>query len=49
MWNEFQHPDVSDRLHEVAKEITLWKKKAKSGALDNYSTAEARAKWFTAM
>lgn len=40
--DELQLQERSERLHEVAKQITFRKKKAKSGALGNYRTVEAR-------
>ena len=48
IWNKLKLPDQSDRLHEVAKRITFWKKKAESWALDSYSTAEASRKLIAA-
>ena len=48
MWKVFQLPDMSDRLHMVAKKITSWKEKPNSSALDNYRTIEAGVKWTAA-
>jgi hypothetical protein len=48
MWWVFQLPDMSDRLHMVAKKITSWKDKLNSSALDIYGTTEAGVKWIAA-
>ena len=49
MPREFQLSDLNDRLHEVARKVTFWKKKANSLALDNFGTVEAALKLTTAM
>jgi hypothetical protein len=49
MWNDFQLPDMKDRLHEVALKITFWKKKANSLAFDSCKTAGSIAKLTTAL
>ena len=48
IWKVFQFPDMSDRLHMVAKKITSWKEKQNSSALYNYRTIEAGVKWTAA-
>ena len=48
MPKEFQRSDLNDRLHEVARKVTFWKKKANSLAFDSYRTIEATPKLTTA-
>lgn len=46
---DFQLSDMSDRLHEVAKNVTFWKEKPISLAVDSYRTIEAAAKLTAAL
>ena len=48
MPKELQLTDLNDRLHEVARKVTFWKKKANSLAFDSYRTIEATPKLTTA-
>jgi hypothetical protein len=49
MWNDFELPDMKDRLHDVALKITFWKKKANSLPFDSCKTAGAIAKLITTL